>query len=419
MYLGLANRLTWVQSETPALALDLLRGSLDSRVSFSRASSATDIISGVLTSFTTDTPRISAVNGLLIEGSRTNSLRNGNAGGALVGTVGSGGALPTNWYVSAANNLTTEVLASGTRSGFNYVRLRISGTPNNSYYTFLFDSNTQIAAAQNEVWTGSAYLALTSGSMTNISVINAVVREADSGGTALGSTNGAFPALSGSFVRGSSIRTLASASTGRCNAGISFGLTAGQAVDITLEVAAPQLELGAFASSYIPTSSGSATRAADLCTGPVGWVNTAEGTLWVEATTGGIDAAAVTSPRLVCLTNSGVTSYHEIRRLASSSAAQGSTVVTGTAQATMGAAVWNNAVTAKAALGWRNNDEAFCFAGGTVATDTATPNGMPTGLTVLRLGANSPTGGFFFGYLRSLRGWTRRLSDTQIKAVTQ
>jgi hypothetical protein len=411
MYLGLANRLTRMQSETPAFALDLLRGSLDSRVSFSRASGATDIIGGVLTSFATDAPRISAANGLLIEGSRTNQALNSSIAATTACTLTTGQTDPAGG--SGAVLLTEDTSASGHQAS----------TGNNIVYS---NGTTYVA---------SAFFKKGSCDKVQMFLSSSVVGSGDCYAN-FDLTNGTVTA-SGASV---SLAALQALGNGWYRCSMRFTTTGGVTHTLAFctlqtgsEVRAPsfvgtsrsyylygaQVEAGAFLSSYIPTTSSAATRAADICTGPVGWVNESEGTLWVEATPGGIDPGAATSPRLVCLTNSGVTSYHELRRLASSSAAQGSTVVAGTAQATMGATAWNNAVTAKAALGWRNNDEAFCFAGGTAATDTATPGGMPTGLTVLRLGANSPTGGFFFGHLRGLRGWTRRLSDSQIKAVTQ
>lgn len=417
MFLGLAHRLTRTQSETPAFALDLLQPTLDNRVSFARASGATDVVNGILVSYASDVPRMSAANGLLIEGSRTNSLRNANGGGATAGVIGSGGALPTNWQIVNTAGLTTQIVSSSTQNGFSVLRLRMSGTPSSTSYLLMFDSTTQVSAVQNDVWTSSLWAALSAGALTNVSEIALRVEERDAAGALLAFSKTAFTPTS-TLIRREVVRTLASASTGRVSAALEMTVTAGQSVDLTLDIAAPQLELGAFSSSYIPTSSGAATRAADIATAPVSWVNVNEGTLWAEAQTGGRDPAATTNPRILALTSADTNSGHYIRRAGSSSFAQGTTIVSGVTQSLMGSAVWLNGTTARVAMAWRNNDEAFCYAGTALSTDTSTPNGMPPSLTVFRLGTSTTTTGFFFGYLRSVRGWTRRLSDSQLKAVT-
>jgi hypothetical protein len=62
--------------------------------------------------------------------------------------------------------------------------------------------------------------------------------------------------------------------------------TNGATIDFTLRIAAPQLEQGAFATSYIPTTSAAATRSADsaVVTPISSFYNQAEGTFLVEAT---------------------------------------------------------------------------------------------------------------------------------------
>jgi hypothetical protein len=172
MFLGLASRITRLAGDSPSLALDLARSSLDGRLSFSRASGATDVIDGVLTTYATDAPRCSASNGLLIEEARTNSLRNAAGGGSTAGVVGSGGALPTNWAIEQTAGLTTQVVGTGTANGFSYVRLSISGTPTATAWQLRFESNTQVGAAQNQSWSASLYAALSGGALTNISSVD-------------------------------------------------------------------------------------------------------------------------------------------------------------------------------------------------------------------------------------------------------
>jgi hypothetical protein len=64
--------------------------------------------------------------------------------------------------------------------------------------------------------------------------------------------------------------------------------TNGNPIDLTLRIAAPQLEQGAFATSYIPTTSAAATRAADsaVVTPISSFYNIQEGTLFSEGSLG-------------------------------------------------------------------------------------------------------------------------------------
>ena len=75
-------------SSDPTLALDLnfLASSLPAGMTFSRASSATDIINGVLTTFASGSPRISTANGYLGEPARTNLVLY-NSSSATTGTL--------------------------------------------------------------------------------------------------------------------------------------------------------------------------------------------------------------------------------------------------------------------------------------------------------------------------------------------
>lgn len=423
MQLGLNTRVTRSSGDPPALALDFRQSQLDGRLSFSRASTGTDVVAGVLTSYGVDAPRLSPANGLLLEEARTNSLRNSLGSGAVAGVVGSGGSLPTNWGMGQQAALSTEVVGTGTRNGFSYVRLRISGTPDGSVYAVIFEGVTQVVAAQAEVWCASFYAMLAAGSLSNVAAVNIRLDERSSAGSTLATSRAALAGLnSAAFVRAQVVRTLTNAATARLTASVDLTLTAGQAIDVTLDIAAPQLELGAFATSFVPTSGAAATRAADLCSmGATSWANNSEGTIWAEAVSGdGINTAASISPRVLQLeTAGGSNDSHSLRRNAADSRAQARSITGGANLSILTTNVWDNLTTLRMAYAYRHNDMAFIATGGTLQTDSSSPEGMPTPLSVLRLGAAAGSSGFFNGWLRGVRYWPRRLSNEQIRAVTQ
>lgn len=403
----------------PSLMLDLKRAALDARLSFSRASSATDVIAGVMTVFAGDAPRCTPSTGLLIEESRTNTIRNAQAAGATVGVVGSGGVLPTNWQINSTGGMTTEVIGSGVSAGFAYVRVRVSGTASSVSYRLGFEYNSLAVASVGQAWTSSFYTRLAAGSLSGITATQARVRENDTSGTELGATTSDM-IPSPTFARASVTRTLINASTARVSGEVRLTFTSGQAIDVTLDIAAPQVEQGAFATSYIPTSGAAATRAADLCTLATGaWFNPAQGTLWVEAKTGeGVDANASVGPRFVRLDGNSGNDVHEIRLNASDQTVRAGTTTSGTVQSALVGPVWAARTGGVAAYAWKTDDMALCSGGGTVQTDTSAPQGMPTGVSVLRVGAVSPSSGFLNGWIKSVRLWPRRLSDSQLKAMT-
>lgn len=418
MHIGVANRITRPAGETPpALVLDFLRSTLDSRLIFTRASAGTDIVNGVLTSFATDAPRISTANGLMIEEARTNSLPNNGTGGAVVGTLGSGGAYPTNWLDVNTRNLVREIVSTRTENGFRITRVRYSGTPNSTGTLGLqYTANTTIVAANAQTWTTSHYIALVAGSMSNATLATRVNEGTSAGAYINGSGTNFTP--NATLTRYTHTRTLSGGGTvARVWGSFDLSVTNGLAVDLTLDIAEPQLEQGAFASSVIQTTSAAATRAADLCSmSPISWFSASEGTFQVEGRTGLMDTAAATSPRLLRVRDSSANNFIELRRQASTRQLQSNVNTATVDQCVLDGGVWNDTTTARAALAYRVNDMAASFAGGSVVSDSS--GTMPSGIDTLRIGAGSSTAGFWNGYVRTVRYWNRRLSNSQLQGIS-
>jgi hypothetical protein len=88
-------------------------------------------------------------------GGRRNMLPNSGTSGAVLGVVGSGGAFPTGWEMSAG--LSRQVLGSGETGGIPYFDLRLTGTFTGGYF-INFSLPNAIRAADGQTWNASLYV---------------------------------------------------------------------------------------------------------------------------------------------------------------------------------------------------------------------------------------------------------------------
>lgn len=247
-----------------------------------RATSATRVnSSGLIESVSANVPRLDYTNGscpsILVEPQRTNSIRNSTMQGAVVGTPGT---LPTNWFSSIG--LTQTIVSKGVENGLDYIDYKLSGTASTVNSQLQFEGTNIISASIGQVWSASAYLKIISSTLPPSSYVIRL-REATATGTfvADGQQN-IFPTTS--FQRFSYIRTNTGATTERIQPMILFTTTVGQAYDFTVRIYAPQMEQGSNATSYIPTTTTSVTRNADVIskTGISSLIGQTEGTLYWE-----------------------------------------------------------------------------------------------------------------------------------------
>jgi hypothetical protein len=227
-------------------------------------------------------PSTLAARGLLIEEQRTNSIRNNTMQGAVVGTPGT---VPTNWSYGQLSTLTTEIVSTGIETGINYVDVRISGTATTTALVY-FEANSTVAGTNAQTWATSLFVKRVGGTETNISVVTTTLRMSDAGGTNLGFVPGSTYVLPTSTANLSACRFSSSHTTNNVSTAFvmpALAFNAAGAIDITLRIGLPQLELGAFATSVIPTTTTALTRAADVAsmTGAnfSSWYNPVEGTL--------------------------------------------------------------------------------------------------------------------------------------------
>jgi hypothetical protein len=386
-------------------------------ITFTRASTATFFNSaGVLTSAATNAPRFDynpstlAARGLLIEESRTNSIRNNTMVGAVAGTPGT---LPTNWNISGLGTLTQQVVGTGTSNGINYIDLRLSGTTSTTQLSIRSEPGGTggIAAVNGQTWALSLWSAIVAGGLTNITGSGYGTLAYDAAGAFIGAPfSSGVVTTSSTLTRTQVSGTIAIAGTAFIQPQIYVFFNSGVAIDITLRIGLPQLELGAFATSAIPTTTTALTRAADVASvntlSP--WFNSVEGTVYAEVALPGLSATANQN----ALQFSDGTSSNRIALYRQSSAL--STALS--FGATINGSSWTTTAIRKIALGNKSGDSALADSGAIAGTGVGT---TVQNVNQLRLGSNHDgTGGFTNGYLRRITYYPRRLSNAELQAIT-
>jgi hypothetical protein len=414
-------------STRPSLNLNFARSQkLDPRITFTRSSSATYTGGdGLIKSAATDTPRFdfNATTGdclgLLIEESRTNSVRNNTMVGAAAGTPGTN---PTSWtYVTAqSNGLTISIIGTGIENGINYIDYRFNGTTVASPLPCAFGIDNA-SAVTAQTWTASLYWKLASGTTTGITNWQIGVIENTSGGAFV---SGAFypqtAPTSADLIsqRPAATRTLSGGATvGLVSHTLNIGVAGNTAIDFTIRLGMPQLEQGAFATSVIPTSGSTVTRSADNAsitgTNFSSFYNPSEGTVSAK-----FKFYANHSPYSEAVSIAGAGSGFMVIDVGGGLVTDcygGNTVVTG------GNNARNTFVTGVRAYNFYTNDSVIgCSGASSITTQTGTKtNPNPT---TMQLGRRGDGGGSVYmlnGHLQQVSYYPVRLSNSQLQVLTR
>jgi hypothetical protein len=352
---------------------------------------------------------------LLLEDAGTNYIRNNTMVGAVAGTPGT---LPTNWG-DASIGLSRQIVGTGIENGVTYVDVRYYGTTTSRFFNVAFEGSSAISAAPSQSWTASAYLKIVAGSTANILPGNIYVAifywRAD--GTYISNTTTQAP-INNSLVRYIH-KSTTTADTAFVQPRFGFaGLNAsGDNIDITLRIGLPQLEQGAFATSVIPTSGSTATRAADVSTSAAttvfesDWYRQEEGTNLIEFREP--DRSSVRTPRSF---SDGTTSNRWDAFVSSTSTVNHRVVISG-AQNNPGdltLSIGNFLTKHVIAVG---SPSANAACNGTLATPS-TSSAVPS-VDRLIIGADSIGGTPLTGTIRRLTYWPTRLPNETLQTITQ
>lgn len=293
------------QKSLPDLSLDFTGDSLPAGLTFTRSSKAWGWNKDkMLTEYAVNSPRVGMKDingvsrGIWIEGQRTNYVSNSLATGAVVGTIGSGGLLPFDWYIEWGGSATISIIGTGVDSfGMSYIDFRLSGSTTTGPIIMLLEDFNNVIAAAGEAWTGSFYVKQVGGSQTNFTNFAIRVTEYNTPSDLVTNySETSFTVDSIKYTRGVHTRVLTELTTNRATMEFVMYPVLNQPIDLTLRLCIPQLEKGPCDSSPILTSGTAVTRDADLCYMNISssWYDSASTTLYSEFTLPSIAANTLT-----------------------------------------------------------------------------------------------------------------------------
>jgi hypothetical protein len=195
-------------------------------------------------------PRMDPGGAVLNEPAR-NGLPNSLGNGAALGVIGSGGALPTGWAMTGLGSATAEVVSITPEDDRPTIRIRFTGTPSaNIFLALCTDACTPAAAGQQ--WTLSYWAQVVGGDLTNVGALNIRMVSFNSGGTSLANSLADFAPTAATLLRRTRTWTIPAGSVATVQSQVLVGSITG-AVDFTLKLQAPQIELGAVAAAWQST----------------------------------------------------------------------------------------------------------------------------------------------------------------------
>jgi hypothetical protein len=426
--------LTATERVLPNLALDFTTASLDGRVTFARTGATATRVnaSGFIESVAANTARFDfdPVNllcqGLLIEESRTNQFLYSSD---LRNTATAGAARPWN-YVNASVNADIANSPDGTQNAD-----KIEETSATGEHAIFHDNY----AASNVTLSVSIFA-----KADERNKINLVISDFATGGAscvfdlslgtagAASSSTAEYTSPVGKIINYGDgwyrcVLTVVKGS-GNTNNYAVFNLNNGSTINYAgttghgLFAFGAQLEAGAFATSYIPTTTTAVTRNADVATVTgtnfSNFFNATEGTFGIEAYF--LDANTLAADRKPLFYAgdgvSNVSNVFEIGRQENNGNPymRAMTYSGGATQTSFNMGL-STGQPVSAVMGYKVDSVSGAINGNNPVSDTSAT--MPVGIDQLRLGSNTTI--FMSGWVRSFRYWPQRLINNEIRAFSK
>lgn len=413
----------------PRMALDFTTGVLDSRVTVARAlntatrtnsSGFIEVVNANLPRFDYD-PVTLASRGLLIEEQRVNSLvRSAEFESGYWVKVG--GSVTANSTVAPDGNSTADTYTEDTASSTHYAVQSLSGISAGQSITgsTYFKAGTRTYAVLSLYHTTINNYAAASFNLSTGAVANTAVA-----GTGISITSTSITPVGGGWYRCTITAVAGGAAFLRFGCGASADGTVGGTLGFptylgtsnTLFLWGAQVELGAFATSYIPTTTTSLTRNADVVsmtgTNFSDWYNASEGTFLINA-----NRYLATSgfPRMLSCSDN--TAANEIALyLANATSRAQVLAIDNTVIQTNGFAVYSTQQINLCGR-FKLNGFAGSLNGGAAFTDSV--GTMPVGLTQMTIGTGPlTTSPIFSGHVQKISYWPQGLTNAEVQAFSK
>ena len=388
---------------------------LDRRITFSRRGTATYTAeNGLIKYAATNEPRFDhnpitgESLGLLIEEGRTNLI---NYSSEINLWTTADANVTANVVTAPDGTLTADKVALSGTSGYALRSLTIPANNIHTYSVYMKKADNDFGMLRYR-WNGSNY------DTVNFDLANGTTSRVPSGVSStsiINVGNGWYRCIVTFTPTSTATSNFQIRSSSEAQTGSSSSYTG--TIDGTRGVYAwgAQVEAGAFATSYIPTSGSSLTRENEFATitgtNFTDFYNDTEGSLYSDFSLIGLDSAY--NSTTVMLTNNTTTNYLAIfgHNPVIAYAITGGSVQF---NATLGGSS-TTGVNYRAAMAYKLNDFAASLNGGTVSTDTSAT--IPP-VDRMLIGRRTTLNKLMTGYIRAIKYYNKRLPNVQLQGLT-